>query len=809
MKISVNWLKEYIPVEHTVEEMADKISLTGIESSPVHNGEGLDKLVVGHITSIKPHPDSDHLNITTVDVGEDDDIQIVCGAPNVANDQYVIVALHGAHLPEGKRIKRGKIRGQESNGMICGLDEIGVPTKYVPEAYHNGIYVFPEVVAPGTDALTALGLDDDMVDLDITPNRADTLGMRGAAWEIGATYDEKPKFTKPTIDESKVVDANDLTLNIENKDLVPDFLVRTLKNVTVGESPLWMQRRLWNQNIQPVNNVIDAANYVMIEYGQPIQAYDLDKLETKQITVRNAKSGEKFSTELNNQDDEENTNTVLNKNDLVVASGDQILGLAGVAGGVSARVTNETKNIVLESAVFDGTSVRKAAQRHDLRGDASNRFEKGVDNGAVSEALIRATQLVDDNAHASEISDELVGIATEAKPTVIKGKISHINHLMGIELSSDEIMGIFDQLGFTAELDNDDVTVTIPTRRWDMSIEADLVEEVIRMHGYENLKGTLPAGMETAGGYSPKREFSNKLRNILLGQGMDEVTNFSLMNKKEAEDFNVIASNYTKLLHPMTEDHEYLRTSLIPGLINNVAYNQARNNNDISIFEQARIFNRLDGVDRPEEVEYIAGAISGNIALDSWNTEAKKVDFYDVKGIVEELLSFTNIDANFEYQATDEISNLHPGQTAEIIADGQSVGFIGKLHPDYQEEHSIDETFVFELNVDRLFGMQKRNVQAKTAPKYPSISRDLAILVNKDVENGSIIKDIFNNGGKYLIDVNIFDVYQGVNIKPNHKSLGYHLVFQNPEDTLTDDTVEKAFDVVKASLVQKFNVEIR
>ncbi|WP_125590351.1 phenylalanine--tRNA ligase subunit beta [Companilactobacillus jidongensis] len=809
MKISVNWLKEYIPVTHTVEEMANKISLTGIESSPVHNAEGLDKLVVGHITSISQHPDSDHLNITTVDVGEDDDIQIVCGAPNVANDQYVIVALHGAHLPEGKRIKKGKIRGQESNGMICGLDEIGVPTKYVPEAYHKGIYVFPEVVTPGTDALVALGLSDDMVDMDITPNRADTLGMRGAAWEIGATYDEKPKYTAPVIDEAKIVDSNDLAVDIENKELVPDFLVRTLKNVTVGESPLWMQRRLWNQNIQPVNNVIDAANYVMIEFGQPIQAYDLDKLQEKRITVRNAKSGEKFSTELNNQDDDENTNTILNKNDLVVAAGEQILGLAGVAGGISARVTNETKNVVLESAVYDGAAVRKAAQRHDLRGDASNRFEKGVDNGAVSDALVRATQLVDENAHASEISDELVGVGTEAKPTVIKSKISHINHLMGLDLTAEKIMSIFDRLGFTAELDNDDVTVTIPTRRWDMSIEADLVEEVIRIYGYENLKGTLPTGMETAGGYSPKREFSNKLRNILLGQGMNEVINFSLMNKKESEDFNVIDTNYTKLLHPMTEDHEYLRTSLIPGLVNNVAYNQARNNNDISIFEQARIFDRPDGVDRPNEIEYIAGAISGNIALDSWNTQSKQVDFYDVKGIVEELLSFTNIDANFEYRATNKISNLHPGQTAEIIADGQSIGFIGKLHPDYQKEHSIDETFVFELNVDTLFGMEKRNVQAKTAPKYPSISRDLAILVNKDIESGAIVKDIFDNGGKYLIDVNIFDVYQGVNIKANHKSLGYHLVFQNPEDTLTDDTVEKAFDVVKDSLVQKFNVEIR
>ncbi|APX72554.1 phenylalanine--tRNA ligase subunit beta [Companilactobacillus allii] len=802
MKISVNWLKEYIPVTHTVEEMANKISLTGIESSPVHNDEGLDKLVVGHITSIKKHPDSDHLNVTTVYIGEDEDIQIVCGAPNVADGQYVIVALHGAHLPEGKRIKRGKIRGQESNGMICGLDEIGVPVKYVPEAYHNGIYVFPEVVEPGSDALSVLGLSDGMIDMDITPNRADTLGMRGAAWEVGATYNEKPTFKTPKIDDSKVKENTDLTIEVENKELVPDFMTRVLKDVKVTESPLWMQRRLWNQNIQPVNSVVDAANYTMIEYGQPIQAYDLDKLENNSITVTNAHSGDKFVVD-------DGTSKVLNNNDLIVKSGDKILGLAGVAGGIEARVTTETKNIVLESAVFDGTSVRKAAQRHDLRGDASNRFEKGVDNGAVSDSLIRASQLIDENTTVGEISQEIVGSYTKANPTIIKGKVSHINHLMGIELSSDEIVSILDRLGFDTELNGDDLVVTVPTRRWDMSIEADVVEEVIRIYGYENLKGTLPKGMETAGGYSAKREFSNKLRNVLLGQGMDEVINFALMNKKEAADFNVINTNYTKLLHPMTEDHEVLRTSLIPGLIKNVAYNQARNNNDISIFEQARIFDRENGVDRPKEIEYIAGAISGNIFMDSWNTSAKKVDFYDVKAIVEELLSFTNIDASFDFVATNKISNLHPGQTAEIIADGQSIGFIGKLHPDYQKEQSIDDTFVFELNVDTLFGMEKRNVQAQSAPKYPSVSRDLAILVDKDIESGTLVKDIFENGGKYLSEVNIFDVYQGKNIKSNHKSLGYHLVFLNSEATLTDDQVEKAFDIIKDSLVQKFNVEIR
>lgn len=801
MKISVNWLKEYIPVTHTVEEMADKVSLTGIESGPVKLGEELTNLVVGHITSVTPHPDSDHLKVCQVDVGKDADIQIVCGAPNVAEGQDVIVALHGAHLPDGVKIKRGKLRGQESNGMICGLDEVGVPTKYMPEEFENGIYVFDEPQTPGVEVYDLLGLKEQMVDMDITPNRADTLGMRGAAWEIGATYDEKPSFTKPELDNSKVADINDITVDVEAKDLVPDYLIRELKGIKVGKSPLWMQRRLWNQNIRPVNSVIDAANYVMIEYGQPVQAYDLDKLAAKNLTVKLAQSGSKLK--LADED------KVLNENDLVVTSGDQVLGLAGVVNGSVAAVDANTTNVLLEAGVFNGASVRKAAQRHDLRGDDSNRFEKGVDNGAVSEALMRAAQLVDQFSDAKEISNVITGSFTQAEPTIIKGEFSHINHLMGLDLSNDEILKILDRLGFETKASGDDLTVIVPTRRWDMSIEADVVEEVNRIYGYENLPNTLPAGMETKGGYSDKREFSNKLRTILLGAGMDEVINFSLLSKQEVEDFNTIKTEYTKLLHPMTEDHEYLRNSLIPGLVRNVAYNQARNNNDISIFEQARIFDRPTGQDRPNEVEYISGAVSGNVVADSWNTDSQKVDFYYVKGLVEELLAFTNADAEFTFVATKEYDNMHPGQTAKILANGQVVGFIGKLHPNYQKAHSVDETYVFELNIDQLFGLNKKTIKAETAPKYPSITRDLAILVEKDVENGQLIADIFANGGKYLKDVNIFDVYQGKNIKPNHKSLGYHLEFLNPNDTLTDEEVEKAFSLVKDSLVQKFNVEIR
>lgn len=802
MKISMNWLKEYLPVEHSVEEIANKVSLTGIESAPVKLGTDLSKLVVGHITSIKPHPDSDHLNLCQVDIGEAEDVQIVCGAPNVAADQYVIVALDGADLPAGKKIKKGEIRGQVSNGMICGLDELGVKESLVPTAYQKGIYVFPAAEKPGADAKELLGLNDEMVDLDITPNRADTLGMRGAAWEIGATYDKKPAFTDPKIDDTKVKSVDDVTINIKADDLVTDYLARTVSGVQVAESPLWMQRRLWNQGIQPVNNIVDAANYVMIELGEPVQVYDLDKLTDKTITVEMATDASKLVLD-------DKITKDLNHDDLVINSGNDTIGLAGVTQGQKAAVTNETKNILIESAVFDGTSVRKAAQRHDLRGDASNRFEKGVDNGAVEISLNRVVELINDITDVKSISQILVGKETPAKPTIIKASIEHVNRLMGITLSNQEMIKILDRLGFTTEENGDELTVTIPSRRWDMTIEADLIEEIMRIYGYENLKGTLPSGNETNGGYTPQREFINKLKNVLLSEGMDETITFGLVSKKEATDFNTIDSEYTRVLHPMTEDHEYLRTSLIPGLIKTIAYNKARKTTDIAIFEQGRIFDREEGNDRPKEVEYIAGALAGNLGADTWNTNAKAVDFYDIKAIVEELLGFLNVDATFEFSPTEKIKNLHPGQTAVITADEKTVGFVGKLHPEYQANSSVDDTYVFELNVDSLLALAKKNVKAQSAPKYPSINRDLAILVDKKIASGQIVKDIFNNGGEYLKDVNIFDVYQGSNIDVGHKSLGYHLIFQNPNDTLTDDTVEKAFTQIKDSLIDQFDVEVR
>ncbi|WP_125769911.1 phenylalanine--tRNA ligase subunit beta [Companilactobacillus furfuricola] len=802
MKISMDWLKEYLPVDHSVEEIANKVSLTGIESAPVKLGTDLSKLVVGHITSIKPHPDSDHLNLCQVDIGQSKEVQIVCGAPNVANDQYVIVALDGADLPAGKKIKKGEIRGQVSNGMICGLDELGVKESLVPTAYQKGIYVFPAAETPGQDAKELLGLNDEMVDLDITPNRADTLGMRGAAWEIGATYDEKPQFTDPKLDETKVKAVDDVKIQIKADDLVTDYLVRTVSGVKVSESPLWMQRRLWNQGIQPVNNIVDAANYVMIEYGEPVEVYDLDKLDDKSVTVEMATDASKLVLD-------DKITKDLNQNDLVINSGNVTLGLAGVIHGQNAQVTSKTTNVLIESAVYDGTSVRKAAQRHDLRGDASNRFEKGVDNGAVEISLNRVVELIDEITDLDSYSQVLVGKETPAKPTIIKASIEHINRLMGITLTDQEMIKILDRLGFTTAENGDQLTVTIPSRRWDMTIEADLIEEIMRIYGYENLKGTLPSGNETNGGYTPQREFINKLKSVLLSEGMDETITFGLVSKKEATDFNTVESEYTRVLHPMTEDHEYLRTSLIPGLIKTIAYNKARKTSDISIFEQGRIFDREEVNDRPKEVEYIAGALSGDLGADTWNTNAKKADFYDMKAIVEELLEFLNVEATFEFTPTDKIEHLHPGQTAIITADEKTVGFVGKLHPEYQAKSSVDDTYVFELNVYSLLALTKKNVKAQSAPKYPSVSRDLAILVDKQIASGQIVKDIFNNGGEYLKDVNIFDVYQGSNIEIGHKSLGYHLIFQNPNDTLTDDTVEKAFTQIKDSLIDQFDVEVR
>ncbi|AXX64306.1 phenylalanine--tRNA ligase subunit beta [Bombilactobacillus bombi] len=806
MKISTNWLAEYVNLPETPAQIAERETVTGIEVDEIiQPSAGLKKLVVGKIMQVKSHPDADHLHVCQVDVGQEQLTQIVCGAPNVQVGQLVIVALPGARIAHNEKIKKGKFRGVESLGMLCALQEIGFDEAVVPDEYKDGIYVFPadSQAKIGEPVFEYLGMDDTILDFDITPNRADTLGMRGTAWEVAAMYDEKPHFDQPQVHESDET-ANDLlTVKVADENLAPTYRVRIVKNVQVQASPLWLQRRLWNNGIKPINNVVDITNYVMLEYGQPLHAYDYDRLNSKQLIVRLAQAGEQI-TALNGN------NYELDSQDIVIADEQRPLGLAGIMGGNESKIASSTTTVVLESGVFDSIRIRKTAQRHNLRTDASTRFEKGVDLAATAEALDEAASLLETLGSATVLNNQIVGSQAPLDPIVVQVSPKHINHVLGTDITTSEIKAIMERLGFAASGNDEQMTVTVPLRRWDISIEADIIEEVVRIYGFDKLPSTLPVGPQTVGGYNQHQQFLRRARSLMRSLGYDEAISYALTTQEKATAFSDIHQCVTKVDWPMTHDHEYLRLNLISGLLDDILYNVARKQINLALFEQGRVFPKNDEqAVRPHEVEFIAGAVTGNIEDQNWQNSARSVDFFAVKGDVDQLLQGLNKKAQISYQATDSIAQLHPGQTALILMNEHVVGFIGTVHPGYAKKLGLPETVVFQLNLDEIEALPDKNNIYIPAAKFPAVTRDIAILVPQTVTHAALEAAIAQAGGKYLTNIKLFDIYAGKNIKSGYKSVAYDLTFQNREATLTDQLVNQHFERVKQVLQEQFGAEIR
>ncbi|MFD1672767.1 phenylalanine--tRNA ligase subunit beta [Agrilactobacillus yilanensis] len=805
MKISYQWLQDYIKLTEDPDVLADKVSRTGIEVAGVdYPSRGLKKIVVGHINQVEPHPDSDHLHICQVDVGEAEAYQIVCGAPNVAAGQDVIVALPNSRIADNVKIKKSKMRGVVSQGMICALQEIGFSDSVVPKDYANGIYVFTEPVTVGEPVFKYLGMDDAILDFDITPNRADTLGMHGTAWEVGAMYNEKPQFKKPVVTESQTPARDLLKVTVENKAKVPAYYLRVVENIKIKPSPMWLQIRLWHAGVRPINNVVDITNYIMLTYGQPLHAFDYDKLGPKQIVVRNAKADEPLTT----LDGVERT---LTTEDLVITDGVAPLGFAGVMGGLDSEITDTTKTVVLESALFNGTSIRKTAQRHNLRTDASTRFEKGIDNASIQEALEAAASLLTELADAQVAKGILVGNDYVAEDTVVAIKVSRINHVLGTTLSTDTITDIFERLGFGVKLETDDqLMVSVPPRRWDISIQADLIEEVARMYGYDNLPSTLPVVAMNPGKFNPQQQFIRRAKQMMQASGLSEVISYGLTTETKATQFLMTQNDVlTKLDWPMTVDHAYLRLNLISGLLNDVAYNIARNQTDLAIYEQGRAFTKTEAAIRPDEREYLAGAVTGLVKQANWLQTKQAADFYYLKGIVDQFLTAHNYTGAVTYVPNEKRPEMHPGRTADIYVGTQFVGFIGQVHPAIAKAYDINETYVFQLDLTTLLTLTSERLISQSAPKYPAVTRDIALLLEKDVSNEQVVTIIQRRGGQYLQNIQLFDVYQGKNIKLGHKSLAYSLTFQNSEATLTEDAINEQMAKIVDHLKAEVHAEIR
>lgn len=805
MKVSYQWLQEYLDLDVAPQDLAEKIARTSVDINDVYSlSDGLKKIVVGEVVKCENHPDSDHLHVCQVDVGEEEPIQIVCGAPNVQEGKKVIVALHGARIADNQKIKRGKIRGVESNGMLCALQEIGFSDKIAPKDYEDGIYFLPDDAKNGDPVFKYLGMDDTIIDTDVTPNRGDMLSIYGNVNDIAAFYGLKPHFKEITIKEEGTEKTADLLqAEINDTKIAPTYKLRVIKGVKIAESPLWLQIRLWNSGIRPVNNVVDVANYVLLKYGQPLHSYDYDQLSGKNFGVRHANEGEKFIT----LDGDEQT---LKANDIVVTVDDQPVALAGTMGGEGTAVSDDTTTVALEAAIFDPVMVRKQARRLDLHSESSMRFERGINPATVEIALNEAAEMIKELAGGTITAGIVTGSEALAVDTPIKLSLAKINHVLGTSLTMEQVTDIFDRLAFAYTVDDDDqLTVIAPARRWDISLAADLYEEIARIYGYDNLPSTLPTMTRNRGGLTPRQRFIRASRHDLEGMGLTQAISYSLTTVEKAKQFQIKPlAEPMKLDFPMSSDHVATRMNIVSGLLNDIAYNVARNVDNVALYEEGRVFLPM-GDERPVEQEHLAAAVTGQMVANSWNKKDQPADFFQLKGIVERYLKNMGIAGKITYVPTSDRQEMHPGRTADIMVDDQLVGFIGQVHPQTAKEYKIPETYVFELNLELLLAAPKIENEYTPISKYPSITRDIALLVDDDVENATIVEAIKQKSGAYLKDIHLFDVYAGSHLPVGKKSLAYTLTYQDDKGTLTEDQVNTAFDKVTAYLQDKVDAEIR
>ncbi|HCY8311987.1 TPA: phenylalanine--tRNA ligase subunit beta [Staphylococcus aureus] len=795
MLISNEWLKEYVTIDDSVSNLAERITRTGIEVDDlIDYTKDIKNLVVGFVKSKEKHPDADKLNVCQVDVGEDEPVQIVCGAPNVDAGQYVIVAKVGGRLPGGIKIKRAKLRGERSEGMICSLQEIGISSNYIPKSFESGIYVFSESQVPGTDALQALYLDDQVMEFDLTPNRADALSMIGTAYEVAALYNTKMTKPETTSNELELSANDELTVTIENEDKVPYYSARVVHDVTIEPSPIWMQARLIKAGIRPINNVVDISNYVLLEYGQPLHMFDQDAIGSQQIVVRQANEGEKMTT----LDD---TERELLTSDIVITNGQTPIALAGVMGGDFSEVKEHTSNIVIEGAIFDSVSIRHTSRRLNLRSESSSRFEKGIATEFVDEAVDRACYLLQTYANGKVLKDRVSSGELGAFITPIDITADKINRTIGFDLSQNDIVTIFNQLGFDTEINDDVITVQVPSRRKDITIKEDLIEEVARIYGYDDIPSTLPVFEKVTSGQLTDRQYKTRMvKEVLEGAGLDQAITYSLVSKEDATAFAMQQRQTIDLLMPMSEAHASLRQSLLPHLIEAASYNVARKNKDVKLFEIGNVFFANGEGELPDQVEYLSGILTGDYVVNQWQGKKETVDFYLAKGVVDRVAEKLNLE--FSYRRAD-IDGLHPGRTAEILLENKVVGFIGELHPTLAADNDLKRTYVFELNFDALMAVSVGYINYQPIPRFPGMSRDIALEVNQNIPAADLLSTIHAHGGNILKDTLVFDVYQGEHLEKGKKSIAIRLNYLDTEETLTDERVSKVQAEIEAALIKQ------
>lgn len=802
MLVSTKWLQQYVNIEGiTSEDLAERITRSGIEvDAIIDRSLSMKNVVVGHVQSCEKHPEADKLNICQVNVGEEV-TQIICGAPNVQAGQKVIVARPGAVLPGNFKIKKAKLRGEESNGMICSLQELGIEGKLVPKQFVDGIYVLPEDAIPAENALPLIGLDDVVLEFDLTPNRSDALSMLGVAYEVGAILSQGIQMPDVSYEKATEQASDYLSLRIDALEDNPMYVAKVVKNIKVAPSPLWLQNVLMSAGIRPHNNVVDITNFVLLEYGQPLHAFDYDRLATKEIVVRHAFEGEKITT----LDEAERT---LKSHNLVITNGKEPVALAGVMGGLNSEVHDGTTTVVIESAYFAPASVRQTSKEVNLRSDASTRFEKGVDPNRVAEAAERAAALLAQLAGGEVLSGSVVVDELDKTAQKIVVSPDTVNKRLGMKISLEEMLTILERLQIPTAAVNGQLVIEAPTRRQDLKIKEDIIEEIARLYGYDNIPKTLPVAESTPGGLTPYQANRRVIRRFLEGAGLYQALTYSLTSEKEVHAFALEEAPVTKLLMPMSEDHSVLRQSLIPHLLEAATYNVARRIETVGLYETGAVYLGQGDKQLPKEVEHVAAVITGNWVDHAWQSETKKVDFFVLKGIVEGLFDALGVLHSVTFTQAI-VDGLHPGRTATIHVNGEQVGIIGQLHPTEQKARDLKDTYVMEMNIAKLFTVNENELLYTPVPRYPSISRDIALVVNRESSAAQLEQIIVDAGGKLLKSVKLFDLYEGENVEEGTKSLAFSLTYFDAERTLTDEEVVKAHNKVLEALAEKAHAQLR
>lgn len=801
MLLPLKWLGKYVDINGiNANELAKKITLSGIEVERVYPLSEATNCVVGHVLEKTKHPQADKLSVCMVDLG-DEITQIVCGAQNVDKGQKVVVSKVGATLPGGIKIKKAKLRGVESNGMICSLKELGIENKFVPQEFQNGIAVLDKDAPIGIDAVNYLGFNDTILELSLTPNRSDCLSMLGLAYEVSAVLDKE--VNKPDGENTAFSINPNFKVKIKSDDCIL-YYAKTVKKVKIKKSPEWLQSALISCGIRPINNVVDVTNYVMLELGQPLHAFDYNKLNSQEILVRNANCNETIVTL-------DNIKRELLPTDLVITDGIKPIAIAGVMGGQNTEIDENTREVVLESAVFKPLTVRKTYTRLGLRSESSIRYEKKVDPNRTLYALNRACQLLVELADG-EIDDKLsMESNLDENKNSVHISLEKINKVLGIKLSKTDVAQVFRRLKFDYTVSKEIFVVTIPSRRPDITLAEDLIEEIIRIHGYHHLNKTLPQ-TETVGLLSERQQKIRQTRNILLASGLNEVITYSLTNPKNFnrfmhhESFNL---SPVKLSMPISEERSIMRSGLIHSLLEVMSYNNARNNDNVMLFELGKRYYLNQG--EPCENLLLAGVCSGVLEENKWQKKKEVVDFYYVKGIVEQVFEKMNLINHISFVQADKLvgTDFHPTRSAYILLNNKEIGIIGQIHPNNQKEYDIRETYVFEIILDELLDENFKENKFKVISKYPTVTRDIAIVVDKDITAERLSQAIVSKGKNILKTVQVFDVYYGENVDKDKKSIAFSLIFENVEKTLTDEEVNKSYDAIIKHLETSFNAILR